>query len=166
MQKDKKHILLIFNTIISSIAFLVIILHLFFSKNEIVYVDNMKLFDGFNMSKEMKKVGERQFNAQKLKIDSLYFKIQNSNADQQKVLMKEYVVLKQNFEQNNQQFAFEESQKIWKRLNSYINDFSSEKKYKLIIGSEKKGDVLYGDEKLDITNEIINFVNSKYEGAK
>ena len=126
----------------------------------------MKLFDGFNMSKEMKKVGERQFNAQKLKIDSLYFKIQNSNADQQKVLMKEYVVLKQNFEQNNQQFAFEESQKIWKRLNSYINDFSSEKKYKLIIGSEKKGDVLYGDEKLDITNEIINFVNSKYEGAK
>lgn len=103
---------------------------------------------------------------QKSKIDSLYSKIQNSNSEEQKILMKEYVVLKQNFEQYNQQFAFEESQKIWKRLDSYISDFSSEKKYKLIIGSEKKGDVLYGDEKLDITNELINFVNSKYEGSK
>lgn len=164
--QEKKDLLLIISLLTSFVALILFFAINIFSKPEIVFVDNVKLFNGFNMTKEMKKIGEQQFNAQKLKIDSLYSKIQTSNEQHQKILMKEYVEVKQNFEQNNQQFAFEESQKIWKRLDSYINDFSSEKKYKLIIGSEKKGDVLYGDEKLDITNELINFVNSKYEGAK
>jgi len=164
--REKRDLLLIISLLTSFVALILFFVISFFSKPEIVFVDNVKLFNGFNMTKEMKKIGEQQFNTQKSKIDSLYSKIQSSNEQQQKILMKEYVESKQNFEQNSQQFAFEESQKIWKRLDSYINDFSSEKKYKLIIGSEKKGDVLYGDEKLDITNELINFVNSKYEGAK
>ena len=80
--------------------------------------------------------------------------------------MKEYVGLKENLEQFNQQFAYEETQKIWKRLHSYVEEFSATKNYKLIIGSEKKQDVLYADPNVNITNELINYVNSKYEGAK
>lgn len=114
----------------------------------------------------MKKLGEAQFNLQKSKIDSLYSKIQKSSSSDKEILMKEYIGLKENLQQFNQQFAYEETQKIWKRLYSYIDEFSSQKKYKLIIGSEKKEDVLYSDEELNITKELINFVNSKYEGAK
>ncbi len=145
---------------------LLFIFNTFFTTPDVVYVDNVKLFDGFYMTKEMKKIGESQFNTQKAKIDSLYITIQKSNPTQQQVLMKEYIALKENLEQFNQQFAYEETQKIWKRLHSYVEEYSAENSYKLIIGSEKKQDVLYADPNVDITNELINYVNSKYEGAK
>ena len=162
----KKELSLYISILASILALLLFTCNTFFTTPDVVYVDNVKLFDGFNMTKEMKKIGEAQFNAQKAKIDSLYSKIQKSSPAEQQILMKEYVGLKENVERFNQQFAYEETQKIWSRLNSYIDEFSAEKKYKLIIGSEKKQDILYADEKLNITNELVNFVNSKYEGAK
>lgn len=166
MQKDKKHTLLIFNILISIIAFLIIILHLFFSKNEIVYVDNMKLFDGFNMTKEMKKIGEKQFLSQKNQLDSLLLKVQKSNPTDQELLMKQYVFGKENLNKATQQYAYIESQKIWKRIESYVQDFSKENNYSLIVGSEKKQDVLYASEDVDVTNELIAYINLKYEGSR
>lgn len=163
---SKKDSLLYISLLVSVLTFFLVVFQSCFSKPDVVYVDNVQLFEGFNMTKEMKKIGENQFNLQKSKIDSLYSKIQNSPSADKQILMKEYIGLKENLQQFNQQFAYEETQKIWKRLNSYINEFSSQKKYKLIIGSEKKEDVLYSDEELNITKELINFVNSKYEGAK
>lgn len=163
---SKKDLLLFISLLVSILTIFLFIFKSCFSKPDVVYVDNVQLFEGFNMTKEMKKLGEAQFNLQKSKIDSLYSKIQKSSSSDKEILMKEYIGLKENLQQFNQQFAYEETQKIWKRLYSYIDEFSSQKKYKLIIGSEKKEDVLYSDEELNITKELINFVNSKYEGAK
>lgn len=118
------------------------------------------------MTKELKKEGEKQFTTQKKKIDSLYFKIQNSAAKEQPLLMKEYVGLKENLEQFNQQFAMEQSSKIWKRLQTYIEAFSKENNYKLLIGSDQKQMVLYADANSDVTNKLINYANSKYEGLQ
>ncbi len=166
MLPTKKDLLLYTSLFVSGLALLFFISTTFFTTPDVVYVDNIQLFDGFNMTKEMKRIGENQFNTQKEKIDSLYATIQKSNPAQQQVLMKEYVALKENLEQFNQQFAYEETQKIWKRLHSYIDEFSGENNYKLIIGSEKKQDILYANPNINITNELINYVNSKYEGAK
>ncbi|RXR21245.1 OmpH family outer membrane protein [Flavobacterium amnicola] len=166
MLPTKKESLLYASLVVSVLVVLLFIFQFLFHKPDVVYVDNIQLFDGFNMTKEMKKIGENQFNTQKTKIDSLYVTIQKSNPAQQQILMKEYVALKENLEQFNQQFAYEETEKIWKRLHSYVDEFSGENNYKLIIGAEKKQDILYADPSVNITNELINYVNSKYEGAK
>lgn len=166
MFKNKKDILLVVSLLFSITSILVALNSMFPSSQKIVYVDNMKLFDSFNMTKEMKKIGEQQFNKQKLEMDSLYLKIQKSSPENKENLTRQYIGLKQNLEQFNQNFAFEESQKIWQRLHSYIESFSSEKNYKLIIGSDKKQDVLFAHKEVDITNELISYVNSKYEGIK
>lgn len=166
VQKDKKTILLVFSAITSFLAILLIVLHLIFSTKQVVYVDNLKLFDGFNMTKEMKKIGEKQFLSQKSQLDSLLLKIQKGNPAEQQALMKEYVLRKENLTKATQEYAYAESQKIWKRLESYIQDFSKEKNYSLIVGSDKRQDVLYVSEDVDITSDLINYVNSKYEGGK
>lgn len=126
----------------------------------------MKLFDGFNMTKEMKKIGEKQFLSQKSQLDSLLLKVQKSNPTDQQLLMKQYVFEKENLTKVTQEYAYTESQKIWKRLESYIQDFSEENNYSLILGSENKQNVLYSSEDVDVTNELITYVNSKYEGSK
>lgn len=166
MQISYKKILLYISVLCIGINSSYIIFKEFFSAPQIVYVDSSMLFDSFNMTKELKKEGEKQFTTQKKKIDSLYFKIQNSAAKEQPLLMKEYVGLKENLEQFNQQFAMEQSSKIWKRLQTYIEAFSKENNYKLLIGSDQKQMVLYADANSDVTNKLINYANSKYEGLQ
>ncbi|WP_317133531.1 OmpH family outer membrane protein [Flavobacterium humi] len=141
----------------------------YFSHSEkIVYVDNAKLFEGFYMTKEMKKIGEKEFNARKTILDSLYSKLQSGNiADaERKSLMQHFIQGKEELEMFNQNFSAQESSKIWSRIQGYVDDFSKEKNYDLIIGSENKQAVLYASERTDITNELLGYINKKYEGAQ
>ncbi|THF47143.1 OmpH family outer membrane protein [Flavobacterium supellecticarium] len=133
---------------------------------KIVFVDNVKLFDGFNMTKELKKRGEQEFNSRKKVLDSLYAVLQQEGASeiQKEAITRELIAKKQEFEAFNQQFATEESAKIWSRINGYTSDFSKDKNYDFILGSENKRSVLFAKETVDITNELILYINKKYEG--
>lgn len=168
MLKIKLNLLFIVNLFL---IFLVVGLFLFKdskTNSKIVYVDNNKLFEGFNMTKEMKRVGEKEFNSQKTVLDSLYSKLQSPilSEMEKKVVMQQFIQEKEVLEQFNQNFATEQSSKIWTRINSYTADFSKEKKYQLIISSENKRAILYADETVDVTNELLTYLNKKYEGIQ
>jgi outer membrane protein len=156
---------------INSALLLVIIL--FYTYNaflgadkKVVYVDNVKLFDGFHMTKEMKRVGEKEFNARKAILDSVYAKLQSPaiSAAEKKILMPDFVKGKQELEQFNQSFAATEVTKIWSRIHGYTEEFSKDNNYELIIGSDNKQSVLFASESVNITNELLLYVNKKYEG--
>ena len=136
--------------------------------SKIVYVDNVKIFENFNMTKELKKVGEKEFNLKKIKVDSLYAKLQSLkiSPSEKKMVMQQFVQQKDELEQFNQYFAAEQSSKIWARIKSYSSEFSKENKYQLIIGSENKTNVLFADEDIDVTNNLLMYINKKYEGLK
>lgn len=138
------------------------------SNKKIVYADNIRLFDDFIMTKEMKRVGEKEFNARKNSLDVLYSKLQSQTIPEgeKKMLMQQFVQGKEELEQFNQNFASEQSSKIWSRINSYTSEFSKENKYQLVIGSENKRTVLFADEKIDVTNELLTYLNKKYEGLE
>lgn len=142
------------------------VLYFLKSNKEIVYVDNTKLFDGFVMTKEMKRVGEKEFNSRKLVLDDLYAKLQSPSisASEKKVLMQQFIQGKTELEQFNQVFAAEQTEKIWSRIKSYTTEFSKEKKYQLVVGSDNKQTVLFAEEKIDVTNELLTYLNKKYEG--
>nr|WP_281310768.1 OmpH family outer membrane protein [Flavobacterium flavigenum] len=133
-----------------------------------MYVDNIKLFDNFNMTKELKNSGEKEFNLKKTTVDSLYAKLQSPeiSPSEKKLLMQQFVQQKEELEQFNQYFAAEQSSKIWARIKSYSSEFSKENKYQLIIGSESKTNVLFADENIDVTNDLLTYINKKYEGLK
>ncbi len=71
---------------------------------------------------------------------------------------------KEELEQFNQYFAAEQTTKIWARIKSYSSEFSNDKNYQLIIGSDDKQTVLFADEKIDVTDDLLTFLNKKYEG--
>lgn len=132
----------------------------------IVYVDSAKLFEGFSMTKEMKRVGEKEFNSRKLILDSLYSVLQNSSVSnsQKKKLIQQFIQGKEEFERFNKTFASEQTAKIWSRIKSYTSEFSKDKNYQLVVGSDNKQMVLFADEKIDITNDLLTYLNKKYEG--
>ena len=150
------------------IVFLTIfLLFQFFKENKtIVYVDSVKLFEGFAMTKEMKRVGEKEFNSRKLLLDNQYSALQNPSLSflQKKEMMQQFVNGKEELEQFNQTFASEQSAKIWARIKSYTNEFSKDNNYQLIVGSDNKQMVLFADEKIDVTNDLLVYLNKKYEG--
>jgi outer membrane protein len=158
-------------TFVNLIVILLIIGFLLFDKiytnEKIVYVDNQKLFDNFQMTKDLKKMGELEFNSKKKEIDSLYIKIQgNLNESEKENLMKLLISKREEFDDFNQTYASSEAMKIWNRIDSYVVKFSEEKKYKIIIGANSKRDVLYVDKKIDVTQELTEYINKKYEGFK
>lgn len=145
---------------------IILILNLFDNK-EIVYVDNQRLFDGFAMTKEMKVIGEREYNLRKTEIDSLYSRLQYVEENEEReFLMKEFISKRESLEQFNEEFGYTESEKIWSRIKSYTKEFINNREYKFIITSENSRNVLYADPEFDITDELLLFINSKYEGNK
>ncbi len=120
------------------------------------------------MTIELKKIGEKQFNIQKLHIDSLYSKVQSPliSNDNKKMIMQQLIQAKNELEKFNQDFASEESAKIWIRIKSYSSEFAKENKYSLIIGSENKTNILFADEQIDVTNDLLTYINKKYEGLE
>jgi outer membrane protein len=150
------------------ISMLAFFLFFYFSKldKKIVYVDNNKIFEGFVMTKEMKRVGEKEFNSRKLVLDNLYTNLQSPSisASEKKVLMQQFVQGKEELEQFNETFAAEQTDKIWSRIKSYTSEFSKDKNYQLVIGSDNKQTVLFADEKIDVTNDLLIYLNKKYEG--
>lgn len=167
LKKIIKNLSLI-NTIAIILLISVFIFNHFFTSEEIVYIDNIKLFDGFNMTKEMKKVGEKEFNVRKIILDSLYSKLQSASVSEseKKMLMPKFIQGKGELEQFNQIFAGEESLKIWSRIHDYVNQYSEENNYELIIGSSNKESVLFASKKNDKTTELLYYINKKYEGIK
>ncbi|PXY42828.1 hypothetical protein DMB65_02085 [Flavobacterium cheongpyeongense] len=163
MIKYKVFFLIIVNILLIG----VLTLFFFFQYNkQIVYIDNVKLFDGFVMTKEMKRAGEKEFNSRKSVLDKLYSDLQSSSisASERKQLMQQFIQGKEELEQFNQVFGSEQSLKIWARIKSYTTEFSRDKNYKLVIGSDNKQTVLFADEKIDVTNELLTYINKRYEG--
>lgn len=114
----------------------------------------------------MKRAGEKEFNSRKLFLDKLYSNLQSPtiSGSQKKELMQQFIQGKEELEEFNQTFAAEQSTQIWSRIKSYSIEFSKEKKYQLIIGSDAKQNILFADENIDVTNELLNYINKKYEG--
>jgi outer membrane protein len=154
------------NALLVSVLAIFLLFYFFKSNKEIVYVDTVKLFDGFVMTKEMKRVGEKEFNSRKLVLDNLYANLQSPaiSASEKKELMQQFIQGKEELEQFNQTFAAEQTTKIWARIKSYTAEFSKGKNYQLVVGSDNKQAVLFADEKIDVTNDLLTYLNKKYEG--
>lgn len=168
MIKNTSKALLVCNVLLISLLVVFVVVNYTLKRPKIVYVDNVKLFDNFNMTKELKNSGEKEFNLKKNTVDSLYAKLQypEITSSDKKLIMQQFVQQKEELEQFNQYFAAEQSSKIWARIKSYSVEFSKENEYQLIIGSENKINVLFADEDIDVTNNFLTYINKKYEGLK
>lgn len=144
---------------------------------EIVYVRNAALLDSFQMTTDLNIKAQKVVEEYELLSDSLDVAIekleidlyrQNIPEDQKNLTyereFQKYIADKEVLENRLKDLQLENKQLIINRLNEYITSFAKENSYSLIIGANGEGNVLYGDEKLDITYELIGYCNAKYLG--
>lgn len=150
-----------------SISLFLIFYIFFFNKDEkvIVFVDDVKLFNEFKMTKELFNDGEKRFKVMSVQLDSLYASLEEEKDLRKKdLILKEIVNKKQQMESFQLNYSKTNSKIIWKRISDYSAIFSKEKKYAIILGSQYEGDVIYGEVSCDVTKELLVFLNKKYEG--
>ena len=150
---------------------LFISLFIFFNSNsesEIVYVDNIEIFNGFNMTADLDKMNKKKLSDQKKKIDSLYrvYEVfrQEDEKSKRKELESELRSADTNLRRMSESTSNELREKVWQRINSYIEDYGKINKYKIILGTQGNGTIMYAMEGKDITTEFLEYANSKYEG--
>ncbi len=157
---------------INSIILLIIMvfgLFLYISKNQkdIVYIDNVKLFNGFNMTKDIKQIEEAKINRQGKELDSLYaiYKtVTDKEAPAFKNLQQQIAYKSKAFQKLQDNYTHNLSSNVWNRLNDYIKEYAQANNLKIILGANGNGNLMFGEASIDITSQIIEFSNKKYEG--
>lgn len=147
----------------------IVLLIVRYNQKKIAVVDAVKLFNAYKMKQEMEaKAGGRlrflAHQADSIK-QELTVKSKTKGVPEQELqrLYQSYNTarsgLEQEYEESNQAI----NEQVWKRLNPVIDEYGKEKGLRLIVGANGMGSVLYYDAYYDHTEELIEYVNQKYE---
>lgn len=137
-------------------------------KDKVVFIDNTKVFENFQMKKDFDKVLERDLVTESQRLDSLGKVVTNlseNSASSVTVLEQEkqkYFSMKKIFEEKFSQLSKEYTAQVYERLNQYIHEFGKDKSFRMIVGANGQGNVMYVDKTADITADLITFCNKKY----
>lgn len=138
--------------------------------HKVAVVDAVRLFDEFNMKKEMEGMAKTQLQQQGKQLDSVNHLLQltrsvNKNEDEISHLVSTYNYMKAKLTEDYKQSNHDINEQVWKRLNPLLDEYGKKKKFHLIIGANGMGTVLYNDEYYDVTNDAIKYINKSYGGA-
>ncbi|WP_339632420.1 OmpH family outer membrane protein [Bizionia echini] len=103
------------------------------------------------------------------------FQLKAQNMKQEQA-QAEYQALGQKQQMLQQRIQLEESQiqeesqqtidTLIKKVRDYVKDYGKKNGYTYILGSNEAGSVMYGDEKNDLTKEILDALNADYKKSE
>jgi len=140
-----------------------------------VYVQNDRVFHEFKLTVEYQSKLEKIRQQRAAVLDSTETRIRQEQvklskdspaeelqAYQHKLM--EYEAMGKRFEDQNNKLSAQYDAIIWKQLDAYIKEYGDAKGYDIILGTNGTGNVVYASEALDATEELIEFINTKYDG--
>lgn len=134
---------------------------------KVTVVDAVKLFNQFNMKKELEENAKAKMKVIRRKTDSVKNKLRMASGVKNEKEVEQLTnilnsmsdALDEEYNRSNEEI----SSLVWKRLNPLIDKYGKQHGTHLIIGANGMGSVLYMDEHYDVTDDVIQFVNKKYE---
>lgn len=136
-----------------------------------------EVFSEFSMKKDLEKKFNATKNARQKILDSLAvdLRILAKKIDGDKAKNKEdvdtYNAGRENFYRKQKEFEADNGaltrqydQEILTQLNQYVRDYGKEKNYQYIFGNDNNGSLMYAHDSKNLTREIIDYINKKYQG--
>lgn len=152
-----------------------------FFERKTVFVDLGTIYEKFEYAKVLHKKAE---DAERIKnniLDSLKYHLEvqyrqlqadeaKSNKKQDEMARfnlerREYLLKKEKFEKTSVEMMEQYDKQIWTQINKYIEDFGKERGVEMILGVTGNGNIMYGNDASDMTQEIIEYINQKHKGA-
>lgn len=138
------------------------------AENKVVFIENIKVFENFQMKKDYDKMIEKDLMIESVSIDSLGKSVNdivNSTSMDKKLIeakKAQYFSAKQAFDNKFAQLSKEYTAQVYERLNIYLKEYGKKKGLKLILGSNGEGNVMYVEKGVDVTEDVISYINNKY----
>jgi outer membrane protein len=134
-------------------------------ENKIVYIDLENVFEHVELAKKYnQKVDEYQQTSQKV-LDSLELEIklliQYKRLDLIESRKEEYFKKRNEFEMSYQYQTKKYSDLVMKQIIEESNQFRINNGYDMLFTKQKSSQLISADNKLDVTNEFITFVNNE-----
>jgi outer membrane protein len=105
-----------------------------------------------------------------LKVQKYYQTAQNMSASKRQKMEEELQIEQQQLQLLQQQASQElqlENQKrseaLMKKIDSFVSDYAKTNKINMILGTQGRGAVLYADDNLNVTSEILTILNAEYD---
>jgi len=149
--------------ILTGIALISLLHH---QQRKLAVVDAVRLFNEYKMKLDLEIIERGKLSAYEKQLDSIEasFKVVvNSDAEEARKLATKYQAMKGNMEQAYAAGNQTINEQVWKRLNPLVEQYGKEQKLHVIVGANGMGSVLYNDDYYDLTDDLINFVNDRYE---
>jgi len=164
---------------------LILNLYLLFNQltsKDLVFVDSSKLINNYKGMMDARKAYQQKAVVWQANVDTLVNEIQNDlkkfekeNAQmtpKERELTRQLLQNKQqqlaDYQKATQQQAAQEDGQMTKQvvdeINQYIKDYGKRNKLKIILAATDYGNIAYAEEGIDITDEILEGLNKKYEG--
>jgi outer membrane protein len=137
------------------------------------YVELAKLFDEFEYTKELQKEIKQVNDKRKFVLDSIaqglemkykLFNDKNNVSEEFRREVQEFNDLKSRFKNTEDEISKAYDEKIYKQINQYVKEFGEINHYAFIHGANGSGNIMYADSSLNITKDLIVFINKKYRG--
>lgn len=151
-------------------------------QSKTAYVNNKEVMDGF----EQLKASEEKFKTEEEEIKARMDSIVNASGYQdlvqeyqrqqgkiskakQEELYNQIMQIQQNLGQQQQATSQQFQQKkiaemdsLLKTVKDFVKEYGKDNGYTYIYGANESGNIMYADESLDITQDIINALNEEY----
>ena len=165
-----------------SLSGFVLALYLLAHQPKVAYVNLGKLYESFELKKELEKQLVNVQQARSKVLDSLQLTLDiqskglqqlsqardkdvfQQKAGQYEASRNEFAYRKRSFEEDNAQLIQQFDKQIWKQLNQYVKDYGDSNGYTYILGGDGNGTVMYAGKGEEITEQLLAYVNTRYKG--
>ncbi len=146
------------------------------------FVKSQLVLEKYKGMNEVKAIYQKKVDAWKANYDSLEFRYNNSlqeysssvnklsktEKEQLEINLKRQEEVVNKYGKNIEEKAAEENEKLTQgvlnQVNDYIKRYAQQNGYELVLGVTLSGNILYGSEAIDITENIISGLNKEYKG--
>ena len=152
------------------------------SRDRMVYVDSNKLVNGYKGMQDAKKMYQQKATQWKANVDTLTSELQaaimkyekevGAMTAKEKSLTQELLRSKQKqlgeFQQAMNTKAQQEdgqmTTQVITQINAYLKKYGKKKGYRIIFAATDYGNIAYAEDDMDITEEVLEGLNSEYQG--
>lgn len=136
-------------------------------KEKTAYVDLGSVFNGFKYKSQVDQEYNTMLTSRGRILDSLEAAVisaQNNNDTlRARQLADDYYAQQDQFSKESSTLSADLTQKVWTQLTQYINDYASEHDYTYVFGGKGDGNLLFAKDYKNITEDVLAYVNGKYE---
>lgn len=124
------------------------------------YIVNQYIFESFSGQNRLKERLEQVERRHVEYLDSLKNTLSEKDIAGIKNYEEQIILLHHTREELVQTFTAD----IWKQINGYLKEYGKKNQFRFIYGATGSGNLMYADEIENISEEVIQYINQKYEG--